>query len=200
MEAEEDSGSYIVEDYASGEEESSEATIEVTYEEIIAEEQNNQNYVALDTHKRISLLESMNRFMFKALTICTRDQLTMGQACWVAYYSMDKRGYPFGDEEGRPTVHDDVLNFLQCSPYHDSQEPYEALLAHQFMTRKTRKVSEWLKAGLLGRSIASAHCVLIVKEMEELPRSSQQYLEEWKRHFVDRYVPCPLSLGRHPAY
>ena len=96
----------------------------------------------------------------------------------------NKGVYPFGCS-GKIGVHSDLLNFVLCIfDGSTGQDVHEALLAHQFMAQNTLEIVEFEKGTPLWVAVCAAAC----RDLEKLPRATQEYLAEWKATFLDPKV------------
>ena len=146
-------------------------------------------FEALHPDRKERLGDAAKEIMCHAIDEMTlsRMDIPLGKACHKAFYSVENKGvYPFGCS-GKIGLHSDLLNFVLC--IFDSstgQDVYEALLAHQFMARNTLEIVEFENCA--PSWLTAQTCAAVCRDLEKLPRATQEYLAEWKATFLDPKV------------
>ena len=115
-------------------------------------------------------------------------ELAIARPCFNAFYSCRKNGeYPLGSD-GKAGVHDDLLTLFKCMSYSWCMPVHDALLAQQFMTHHTRKITQ-LRQDItsIGNTKVSEHRRVAVCMMAELPVVSQRLLKKWRTTFLEKH-------------
>ena len=143
---------------------------------------------ALHPDRKTRLQDAAKEIMCHAVDEMTLSgmDIPFGKACHRAFYSVENKGvYPFGCS-GKIGVHSDLLNFVLCIfDGSTGQDVHEALLAHQFMAQNTLEIVEFEKGTPLWVAVCAAAC----RDLEKLPRATQEYLAEWRETFLEGKAP-----------